>query len=187
MQVAMKALFLIDGYNLLHAMGALGEGERAGPLGLRKARHQLLSMLLAVLPDTSSGTVVFDAANAPPGLDPEQRVKGIHVIFARAREEADDVIERLIRQASAPKQLHVVSDDHRIQQAATRRHCIAWNCETFLDWAQRQRHKRPEANQVVEKKDQPSVQEMAAWLVEFAHVEKDPSLRKAFESFDFED
>src|SRR4051794_15010603 len=118
----MSATYVIDGYNLLHAMGALG--GKAGPHGLEKARGRLLGMLHGAMGEESSAvTVVFDAAHAPPGSARDQDAHGIHVKFATGKQEADDVIEQLIRQSSSPKTLHVVSDDHRLHQAAKRRGC----------------------------------------------------------------
>ena len=55
-------LYLIDGYNLLHAMGVLR--GRVGPTGLEKARRRLLGLLHGSYGDESCRvTVVFDAAN----------------------------------------------------------------------------------------------------------------------------
>src|SRR5262249_16598580 len=110
--------YLIDGYNLLYALGVLH--DRMGPTGLRKARLRPLGLLRAALgPDEASAvTVVFDAAKAPPGVSAEEDYGGIHVRFAVHQEEADDLIEELIRHDSAPRNLTVVSNDHRIQQAA---------------------------------------------------------------------
>src|SRR5437660_754201 len=132
---------LIDGYNLLHAMGLLR--GRAGPTGLEKARLGLLGLLRAVYGSQASAvTVVFDAANAPPDAPEEGEYQGIHVRFAVKQEEADDVIERLIRSDSAPRRLTVVSDDHRIRDAAERRHCTVSGCTEYLEWLERHRRKR---------------------------------------------
>ena len=61
----MSTVFLIDGYNLLHAMGVLH--GRVGPTGLQKARLRLLGLLHGAHGEASSAvTVVFDAAHAPP-------------------------------------------------------------------------------------------------------------------------
>ena len=115
----MATTYLIDGYNLLHAMGVLG--GRVGPHGLEKARARLLGLLHGAFGEEAGAvTVVFDAAQAPPGLAAEQDYRGVHVLFALGKQEADDVIEQEIRQASAPKSLQIVSDDHRIQQAGRR-------------------------------------------------------------------
>src|SRR5258707_1335531 len=102
--------YLIDGYNLLHAMGAL-QG-RVGPQGLEKARLRLLGLLRASYEDQASAiTVVFDAAGAPPGSKEEQDFQGIQVRFAVHQKEADELIEDLIHHDSVPRQLTVVSDD----------------------------------------------------------------------------
>jgi uncharacterized protein len=181
----MSATYLIDGYNLLHAMGALG--GRVGPHGLEKARARLLGMLHGALKDRApAATVVFDAARALPGANAEHDSRGLRVLFARNKEEADDVIERLIRQCSAPKALHVVSDDHRVQQAARRRHCRVCSCEHFLTLLEHLRQATHELTKQPEKKEQLSAREVKRWLAEFEELEGDPAFKKAFHSYDFE-
>lgn len=183
---AMSAIYVIDGYNLLHAMGVLG--GRAGPHGLEKARTRLLNLLHGALgEETHAVTVVFDAAKALPGIAAEQEYQGMRVVFATGKEEADDVIERLIRQSSSPKALQVVSDDHRVQQAAKRRGSQARGCEEFLAWLDKHRRKRQVvAAEAPEKKDQLSDSEIRRWLAEFDGLEADPALKQAFESYEFE-
>ena len=131
-------LFLIDGYNLLHALG-LPKELSAG--GLHHARLRLLDLLHAALGDDSGNvTIVFDARRVPRGASEVQHYRGIEVRFAIHEAEADDLIELLIQRHANPRKLSVVSDDHRIQQAARRRHCTALGCTAFLDWTER----RPE-------------------------------------------
>jgi uncharacterized protein len=183
----MSATYVIDGYNLLHAMGVLS--GRAGPGGLEKARLQLLGLLHGTFAELSSSvTVVFDASRAPPGLPKATDFHGVHVVFAPGKAEADDVIEELIEQASAPKSVHVVSDDHRVQQAGRRRHCVVLDCEEFLRWVERcrQRPSMP-STPPPEKQDRLSAEEKRHWLEEFGDVENDPSLRQAFEKYAFEE
>src|SRR5205085_695223 len=122
--------FIIDGYNLLHAMGVLG--GPVGPNQLAKARAGLLG-LIASVHVADPATVVFDARRAPPGVDNEAVHGPVKVEFA-TNEEADDRIEWLIAHDPTPKRLAVVSDDHRLQQAARRRGCVAWKCGEYLDW-----------------------------------------------------
>src|SRR5947208_3411013 len=101
-------MFLIDGYNLLHAAGILK--GKVGPFGLRKARLSLFGLLHSTYrEDSATVTVVFDAANAPPDTPQEDEYQGIRVLWARGGESADDVIESVIRGSSAPKGLRVVS------------------------------------------------------------------------------
>lgn len=124
---------LIDGYNLLYATGMLG--KRPGPGGLEKARLALLNQLAASLEpaEISRTTVVFDAKHAPRGVPQAMTHKGIHVRFAAAHAEADELIEELIRTDSAPKRLTVVSADHRVQTAARRRRATAIASEEWWD------------------------------------------------------
>jgi len=178
-------LFLIDGYNLLHAMGIL-QG-RAGPNGLEKARRNLLGLLTGVYgAEARSVTVVFDAAKAPRGLAAEYDFQGIHVSFAVDQEEADDLIEYLIRRAATPRQLTVVSDDHRIQQAARRRRCVVQGCTEYLDWLDRHRQQRrqPPAT-TLGKPTVLSVEETNHWLDEFADLAKDPNIKELFDPHGF--
>src|SRR5690242_3414586 len=107
--------YLIDGYNLLHAIGLLH--GKAGPNGLEKARLALLSRLCGDHADDAIAvTVVFDASGAPPGAAAEDSYRGIHIYYA-LDSSADDLIETLIQRDATPRQLTIVSDDHRLQQA----------------------------------------------------------------------
>jgi predicted RNA-binding protein with PIN domain len=179
--------YLIDGYNLLHAMGLLR--GKAGPTGLEKARLGLLGLLRAVYGDDASAvTVVFDAANAPPDAAEEQEYQGIHVRFAVKQEEADDLIETLIHHDSAPRRLTVVSDDHRIRDAAERRHCTVSGCAEYLEWLDRHRRRRSRwAQEADAKPERVSQGETQRWLHEFADLKDDPSFRELADPPEFFD
>lgn len=157
--------YVIDGYNLLHALGLAH--KRMGPTQLEKARLRLLGQLRGALGDEAArATVVFDAARAPPGAEREQEYQGIQVLFAVGAGQADDRIEELIRRHSAPRQLTVVSDDHRLQQAARRRHCPVVKCADFMDVLERLRRHRA-APETPAKPEAVSPQETERWLREF--------------------
>jgi predicted RNA-binding protein with PIN domain len=170
--------YVIDGYNLLYAMGVLP--SRLGPTGLQKARLALLGLLKAVYAeDAGAVTVVFDAANAVPGAAEVYHHEGIQVRFAVNEPEADDVIESLIRQESVPRRLTVVSDDHRIQQAAWRRHCVVLGCGEYLDVLARQRPKKHQPGpDLPVKSASSSEQETEHWLREFADLAEDPAMKR---------
>jgi len=171
-------LYLIDGYNLLYAMGVLR--KRMGPDGLEKARQNLLGVLHGSFGDESANvTVVFDAARPPPGAPAEADYHGLHVRFAIGLAAADDLIELLIRKASAPRHLTVVSDDHRLQKAASRRHCAVRGCGDFLQELGRRR--QPPAAASGERPAKPSGmsrEEAQHWLDEFADLADDPALKE---------
>src|SRR6266852_850781 len=105
--------YLIDGYNLLHAMGLL-RPKNTAPKALENARFDLLDRLCAFFGDGASNlTVIFDAERVPRRGQAALDYRGLHVQFA-LRQEADDLIEALIQSEASPKTLTVVSDDHRI-------------------------------------------------------------------------
>jgi predicted RNA-binding protein with PIN domain len=175
--------YLIDGYNLLHAMGLLL--GKVGPHGLEKARLALLGRLHARYgADAGRVTVVFDASRAPPGAAAEQDYKGVRVRFA-LREEADDVIEELIRSDSAPRRLTVVSDDHRLQNAARRRCCPVLGCLDFLDELARPRPARAR-REAPAKPDGVSRDDLQRWLRTFADVDRDPRLGDGLDFGEFD-
>lgn len=112
---------LIDGYNLLHASGILGRGVGAG--SLERSRAALLDFLADSLDprELAGATIVFDARGAPPGLPRVTQHRGLTVRFAPKGSDADQEIEQLVAQSSAPRRLTVVSSDHRLHRAARRR------------------------------------------------------------------
>lgn len=174
--------YLVDGYNLLHAIGLLH--PRLGPHGLEKARLGLLGYLSGTYGSKATTvTVVFDAHHAPPGSDDELDYQGVHVRFAVHHPEADDLIEFLIRHDSAPRQLTVVSDDHRLQQAARRRRCHVLGCLDYVEELNRLRHSREKSRPEAEKRDRLSPAETERWLAEFGDLDNAPEL-KAMEPFD---
>ena len=131
---------LIDGYNLMFALGLLG--KRHGPDGFRKVRTRFLNDLATALGAVSSHqtTIVFDASDPPGHLPRESTYKGMTIVFAVDDESADERIERLIAAHSAPKSLTVVSTDHRIRQAANRRRARALTADVF--WQELETRKR---------------------------------------------
>lgn len=169
--------YLIDGYNLLHAVGWLN--GKVGPRGLAKARLALLGHLCSHYgTEAATVTVVFDAANAPPGVGPREDYQGVQVLYA-VRAQADDLIEELIDNDHAPQQLTVVSDDHRLQRAGRHRHCPVVGCLDYYEQLARPRP-RPAAagDQPLGKPDRISPEETRHWLKEFADLADDPRLRE---------
>jgi uncharacterized protein len=112
---------VIDGYNLLHASGILPSG--VGPGTLERARAALLNFLVESLEagELAKAVVVFDARAAPKGRPRLVTHRGLRVHFAPNPGDADALIEELIQRDHSPRQLIVVSSDHRLQRAAKRR------------------------------------------------------------------
>lgn len=161
---------LIDGYNLLHASGIIGRGR--GPGGLERSRMALLNFVAESLPaeTLAKTTVVFDAAHAPPGMPRTLVHRGVCVRFAVTHADADSLIEELIRADSAPRQLVVVSSDHRLHRAARRRRAEAidsdrWYAETVRRRRESARNSRPIPAKPAAA---PGEDEVAYWLARFA-------------------
>jgi uncharacterized protein len=176
---------LIDGYNLMHAVGLLG--RKFGPDGFRKARHRFLNDLAAALDpvEVHQTTVVFDAAAPPDHVPNETRHKGLTVLFAVDDESADERIEWLIAHHSAPKTLTVVSTDHRLREAASRRRARAVSADAF--WTELQgRRRKPSAPPPPSAEERArehglSAQESDFWLAAFADLAEEPETRQALE------
>jgi predicted RNA-binding protein with PIN domain len=111
---------LIDGYNVLHASGAF---PTAGPATFEHSRQAFLAWLAARIESRSRPRtiVVFDGMHAAPGLPRRLNHDELTVLFSRRKQSADEVLEELIEAAAYPRQLLVVSSDHRVQRAARQR------------------------------------------------------------------
>ena len=126
--------WLIDGYNLMHAAGAVQSKESPSHV-FRRSRRRFLNDLAHALGTERARetTIVFDASSPPADFDLETTYKGLNLIFALGDENADARIEQLIAAHSAPRSLIVVSTDHRVRRAATRRRARAITADEFLD------------------------------------------------------
>jgi len=164
---------LIDGYNLLHAAGL---ARRAyGPGEFERTRHRLLKLLAGQLfpRERQRTTVVFDAPEQSLGPSPPTVIHGIRVIFASGEGDADDLIERLIASNSAPRRLHVISSDHRIQRAARRRRSKFFDSDQFFDRILRRRGPAERARQAEPREKQQGLTapgEVEAWMKAFGDV-----------------
>lgn len=157
---------LIDGYNLLHASGVFGTVR--GPGGFEASRRALLDAIAALLGDLRrQTTVVFDAADAPPGLPARYAHDGIDVRFARDHASADALIEELVEDHDAPGALTVVSGDNRIIAAARRRRAKAIASH---EWFTELRAARRPSTATEPKPAPPEDdREVARWLREFGY------------------
>jgi predicted RNA-binding protein with PIN domain len=160
--------FLIDGYNLMHAVGLARQGLPAG--ALQRARTRFLDWLAhAANGRDATVRVVFDAVGAP-AASPESDHRGVRVRFA-FHHTADDEIEDLLATEPRPAGITVVSNDSRVREAGRRRGTAFWTCEEFVDWAIEPRRGPPHTPRVPEP-DKPeqtaTADEMAAWLAAFS-------------------
>jgi uncharacterized protein len=178
-----RPYLLIDGYNLMHAAGLAR--RRYGPRQLERCRLQLLRHLARHLTagERERTTVVFDAVAAPPDLAREMKFEDMAVRFAAPGMEADDTIEELIIQHSAPRQIRVVSSDHRLQRSAEKRRGTFVDSERFIEELERRGPISSRADQPHdvtkdrgEANRQASESDTQAWLRIFEGVAEIPNL-----------
>jgi uncharacterized protein len=172
---------LIDGYNVMFAAGLMG--RKFDPAGFRKVRLRFLNDLAAKLDpvDAHATTVVFDANHAPDHVPASTSHKGISILYAVDNDSADERIEDLIAHHSNPRTLTVVSSDHRIQRAATRKKARVLSADEFLTGLDSlKERKRPsvEARQESTRQEVLTADESAFWLEEFREVVESEEARE---------
>lgn len=176
---AMSFLWIIDGYNLMGALGLLAGKLPAN--GLQEGRQYLLDFLADSFQDNAyTVLVIFDAAHPPRRYSAEQEHRGIQVRFAKGQPEADDLIEDLIKAHPQPKKVTIVSSDHRLQRAARRREERVLTCEAFLDTLEAG-NRHAASNLSTDVNDKPGLDDATYWLGVFKDLEKDPRFRDLFD------
>ena len=160
---------MIDGYNLMHAVGLARQSY--GPGDLEVCRNRLLQQLATRVNPAAAGrtTVVFDAFGSDDNSNRHRLRHGVNLVYAPAGTDADSELERIIAAHSAPKQLLVVSSDHRIQRAAQRRKARAIDSEAF--WESLDTESGPTFGQQERQRTQADTE---FWLQEFADIELNP-------------
>jgi predicted RNA-binding protein with PIN domain len=151
---------IIDGYNLLHASGVFGPDR--GPRGFEQSRIALLDLLLDLLGDEAAKTIiVFDAAKAPDGLPGRCTHGPLRVWYAREYPDADSLIEEIVEDDTAPRDLMVVSSDRRLQAAARRRRAMAVGSAEWL--AERRERRRSNRRRSDAKPPEPGPEDVDWW------------------------
>ena len=178
--------FLIDGYNLLFTLGLTS--RHWGPHALEKSREDLLAWIEQALDEQSAAVrIVFDGRQGFRSQAVSRRPSGLEVHFA-TQQLADDAIGDLIRKESNPRALTVVSSDHRVQEAARRRGCSAWDSAELIDWIlERGSPEPPKPVSQESKPETTSDEDTAHWLREFGAIEEDRELKRfnrPFEQFE---
>lgn len=126
---------LIDGYNVLFAVGLAR--KQYGPGQFEACRRRLLQGLADRIGEAQRRrtTIVFDAQEAPDGAPSEEVFAEMRVVFSVGT-DADSVIEQMLLAHSSPRQVLVVSSDHRLQRAAARRHAQSIDSDRFWERSQ---------------------------------------------------
>ncbi len=125
--------FLIDGYNLMHAVGSVPTGVLARQFDAARGRFlDWLAESPALKPYFAGIQIVFDAQHATRDWGTTTH-RGLTVTFS-FRQTADDLIETYLALDKNPQKIRVVSNDLRLQGAAKRVRAKAMACSEFVDW-----------------------------------------------------
>ncbi|MBU1260478.1 MAG: NYN domain-containing protein [Planctomycetes bacterium] len=121
-------MLIIDGYNLLRAVQNLTEQS------FNITDVQLCQIVAEYLYRIKKkGSVIFDGIG-PRDKSGFNNLFNLEVVFSGTSHEADDVIEKLILENTAPKRLSVISSDRRLKTAAKKRKASAVGSVDF--WGQ---------------------------------------------------
>jgi predicted RNA-binding protein with PIN domain len=164
----MPTRLLIDGYNLLFASDVFA--SLAGPPTLERTRTALLQFVSAALEPKlrSRTTIVFDATQAPPHLPHELTFDALRVLFSRHGQDADSLLEDLIAAERSPRELLVISSDHRVQRAARQQGA------KFADsdlWLRDLKRAKLAVNSTTSAHPTADSTEIQKWLTEFGNVD----------------
>ena len=111
---------IVDGYNVLFAIGHHGRGRSVADV-LDEARQRLLPRLVRHHQQTGdSVTVIFDSNKHLGGARNAESLPGVAVRYTAPRRTADDEILALVGQSSGPQHLRVVTSDRELGDACRR-------------------------------------------------------------------
>ena len=121
---------LVDGYSLLHNWPELALGQ---PRHSERARDELVHVLTRYHDTTGTPlSVFFDGAGAPPGVPKREPDSAVEVLFSRAGQTADQMIERAAHRFNAYGETLVVTDDRAERDVVSGMGGSVASCANFI-------------------------------------------------------
>ncbi len=121
---------LVDGYSLLHQWPELAPGK---PRHSAAARAELVHLLTRYQDAISTPiTIFFDGSGAPPGVPAPESSDPVEVLFSKAGQTADDLIERATHRFQAYGEVLVVTDDRVERDTVTGFGGLTASCSGFI-------------------------------------------------------
>ena len=121
---------LVDGYSLLHNWPELAPGK---PRFSAAARDELIRRLTLYRDAVGTPiTVVFDGANADIRLSTVESTPEMEILYSRAGQTADDLIERAAHRLSAYGEVLAVTDDFAERDTVIALGGMASSCLNFI-------------------------------------------------------
>ena len=121
---------LIDGYSLLHNWPELAPGK---PRHSAPARAELIHVLTRYQDALGTPiTIFFDGSGAPPGVPKDESAGRVEVLFSKAGQTADDLIERATHRFQPYGEVLVVTDDNAERDTVIAFGGLASSCLSFI-------------------------------------------------------
>jgi predicted RNA-binding protein with PIN domain len=121
---------LVDGYSLLHNWPELAPGK---PRHSAAARDELIRTLTLYRDAIATPlTIVFDGANAPAAAPPPPSTPELEILYSRAGQTADDIIERVAFRMRDYGEVLAVTDDYAERDTVLSLDGLATSCRNFI-------------------------------------------------------
>jgi len=121
---------LVDGYSLLHNWPELAPGR---PRHSERAREELIHVLTRYYDATGTPiTVFFDGAGAPPDAPKRESDSTVEVLFSRAGQTADQMIERAAHRFQDYGEVLVVTNDNAERDVVSGLGGSVASCANFI-------------------------------------------------------
>ena len=120
----------MDGYSLLHNWLELAPGR---PRHSERARDELVHVLAGYHDATGTPvSVFFDGAGAPPDVPKREPDPAVEVLFSRAGQTADQMIERAAHRFQPYGEVLVVTDDRAERDVVSGLGGSVASCANFI-------------------------------------------------------
>lgn len=121
---------LVDGYSLLHSWPNLAPGQ---PRHSAAAREELVHILRLYSDAVGTPvTVVFDGAGHRGSGSRNDSSGSVEILFSRARQTADQIIERVTHRMKPYGEVLVITDDYAERDTVISMGGFASSCENFI-------------------------------------------------------
>ncbi|HEV2320016.1 MAG TPA: NYN domain-containing protein [Verrucomicrobiae bacterium] len=122
---------LVDGYSLLHNWPELAPGQSRHS---ERAREELIRILTQYHDATGEPiTIVFDGSGAPASAPKSEGSRDVEVLFSRAGQTADEIIERAAHRFQDYGQILVVTDDFAERDTVGGLGGMVSSCANFIN------------------------------------------------------
>ena len=121
---------LVDGYSLLHGWPELARGKARHSAA---ARDELIHLLTRYQDAIGTPiTIFFDGGGSPPGVPKNESLPHVEVLFSKAGQTADDMIERAAHRFQPYGEVLAVTDDNAERDTVIALGGSASSCLNFI-------------------------------------------------------